>query len=298
METIYNGHSLKSGVYQIRNLNNGRVYIGSAKRFKQRYSDHIKSLIKGTHHNKYLQNDFNKCGPDAFVFEVLEVVEGEQSNRILVEQVKLDVLYDNQDMCYNFQKKAVYTNGESISIGLSNPESKKIRSENAKKMWQDEVHRIKVRNAMEPYREEQIKTLNKHREDALKKAVDMNSKYHGKVIDQYGNVHEIFNLKKFSEIHDLNCATLHKVVYGINHSHKGWRAYKPELDGVAYVQNKSHRQKNFILVGPDGLIYRDKNIASFAAMHNLNKENLSAVIRGIRKRHKGWTLYVENQLLT
>lgn len=102
MEIKYNGHSTKSGIYQIRNLNNGRIYVGSAKHFKSRYYQHIATLRKGTHHNKFLQNDFNKCSEEAFVFEVLEVVIGSSDDRKQTEQVYLDENFlRGSDLCYN-----------------------------------------------------------------------------------------------------------------------------------------------------------------------------------------------------
>ncbi len=142
MKTKYNGNSKKSGVYKITNIINNRIYIGSAKRFEQRCKEHIKSLINGTHHNKFLQNDFNKCGgEEAFVFEVLEVVEGEQSNRFLAEQRHLDTYYDNQNMCYNFDKK---TGKNSRSCFSKNPEDTKEKlSKASKRCWSDPIEREK-----------------------------------------------------------------------------------------------------------------------------------------------------------
>lgn len=106
MNTNYNGHSRKSGIYQIRNLINGKVYIGSAKRFKSRFAHHLNSLSKGTHHNKHLQGAFNRDGSGAFIFEVLEVVEGEQTDRLLVEQKHLDSYQESWENCYNFKKQS------------------------------------------------------------------------------------------------------------------------------------------------------------------------------------------------
>lgn len=139
METQYNGNSGKAGIYQIRNLNNGRVYIGSAKEFKSRYKSHIKSLEKGTHHNKHLQSAFNLERTDAFIFEVLEVVEGEQSDRLFVEQKHLDSYNSNWDSCYNFKQQA---KADSRSCFSKDPEkTREKRSESAKKMWADEEYR-------------------------------------------------------------------------------------------------------------------------------------------------------------
>ncbi len=61
-----------SGIYAITHLASGRRYIGSAKNFGGRWSLHRTDLAKGTHHSRYLQRAWDKYGPDAFRFEVLE----------------------------------------------------------------------------------------------------------------------------------------------------------------------------------------------------------------------------------
>lgn len=61
-----------SGIYQIRNLINGKRYIGSAKRFRNRWAMHRSMLRKGIHHSKHLQNSWNKRGENSFAFEILE----------------------------------------------------------------------------------------------------------------------------------------------------------------------------------------------------------------------------------
>ena len=104
MEYVYGGFSLKSGVYKLTNKLNGRIYIGSTHRFKKRWSEHSKRLESGKHSNKFLQADYNKCGDEAFVFEVVEVVEGPQENRLLVEQRYIDQHYDDQQQCYNLTR--------------------------------------------------------------------------------------------------------------------------------------------------------------------------------------------------
>lgn len=46
MEYNNEEYSLKSGVYKITNKINGRIYIGSAKEFKQRCKQHRIGLVK------------------------------------------------------------------------------------------------------------------------------------------------------------------------------------------------------------------------------------------------------------
>ena len=61
---------LNSGVYQIRNTVNGKVYIGSAKHFNKRKSQHFHYLKTNKHHSQKLQRSYNKYGIQNFVFEI------------------------------------------------------------------------------------------------------------------------------------------------------------------------------------------------------------------------------------
>jgi hypothetical protein len=64
------------GVYRIRNRRNEKAYIGSTKyAIYLRVQEHIKELSAGTHHNHLLQKDWDRYGPTAFVFEVMENVD-------------------------------------------------------------------------------------------------------------------------------------------------------------------------------------------------------------------------------
>jgi hypothetical protein len=89
MKLFYEQNSLKPGIYQIVNTQTKRIYVGQAKRFKQRWLQHRHQLLKGSHGNSFLQSDFNKCreelGHDDFLeFRILEVMEGstkEQRNK-------------------------------------------------------------------------------------------------------------------------------------------------------------------------------------------------------------------------
>lgn len=60
-----------SGIYEIRNLKTNDFYIGSAANLKDRCRQHFTALKLGDHHNRHLQNSYNKHGKDAFVFKVL-----------------------------------------------------------------------------------------------------------------------------------------------------------------------------------------------------------------------------------
>lgn len=84
------GHyTVISGIYAIRHVDSGKIYIGSAVNFFNRWRGHRFHLNRGTHSNRRLQGAWNKYGSDAFVFEILEVIE-DLTKLVEVEQDYLD----------------------------------------------------------------------------------------------------------------------------------------------------------------------------------------------------------------
>jgi hypothetical protein len=60
------------GIYQIRNLANGKRYIGKSTDLAQRVIRHRYLLNSGNHHNIHLQRSYDKHGGANFIFEVVE----------------------------------------------------------------------------------------------------------------------------------------------------------------------------------------------------------------------------------
>ena len=77
-ELRYNGNSKRAGIYSVVNKLNGRMYIGSTHWFEDRWMAHLRALRKNNHHNRFMQNDYNKSGECNFVFDIVEVVPGSQ----------------------------------------------------------------------------------------------------------------------------------------------------------------------------------------------------------------------------
>jgi predicted GIY-YIG superfamily endonuclease len=70
------------GVYRIRNTANGSLYIGSTTRsFAARWGEHICDLEAGTHTSKDMQRDWQLYGPDAFAFDIIDVMDDEDAMR-------------------------------------------------------------------------------------------------------------------------------------------------------------------------------------------------------------------------
>lgn len=77
------------GIYQIRCLANGKIYVGSAINLRARWDRHRWSLSGNSHHSARLQRAWRKYGAQLFVFEVLEIVP-ELRELVHVEQRYLD----------------------------------------------------------------------------------------------------------------------------------------------------------------------------------------------------------------
>ena len=53
------------------------------------------------------------------------------------------------------------------------------------------------------------------------------------------------------------------------------------------------RAKDYAFIGPDGVIYKGKNLKRFAEEHNLYRQNLNMVLTGKRKSHHGFKKYIK-----
>lgn len=283
MRTIYNGHANESGVYVITNQVKLRYYVGSAKRFKQRYSEHLRSLRKGTHHNKFLQNDFNRCGEAAFVFEVLEVVEGDQAARLLVEQQHLDSLHDSQDDCYNFKKETVASSRSCFS--KTPEETRKLISENSRRMWDDAEWREK--RIAETRSEDFRRSQSEKQKRVARNPKNGNSSY---------AMRKRFSDKEYRE----NFSEALKSAWGKDDgsrrrtaSERGKEAYQANKEAMtaAHVDTLS---KVYTLVSPDGVVYTFKNMAKFCREHSIPyNANIYQLFTNPTKHrtHFGWTTH-------
>lgn len=61
-----------SGVYTITNMLNNKIYVGYGIDIRKRFWGHTTKLKNNQHHNRHLQNAWNKHGEESFKFEILE----------------------------------------------------------------------------------------------------------------------------------------------------------------------------------------------------------------------------------
>ena len=83
----YQEQKRSMGVYQIKNEENGRIYIGSSTNLQSAWNKEQLTLSLGSHINKQLQQDWKDFGEQKFSFLILETVHFDQP-----------LLYDYKDV--------------------------------------------------------------------------------------------------------------------------------------------------------------------------------------------------------
>jgi len=261
----YEGNSLKSGIYEIRNRLTGRSYIGQTGEFKERWNYGYKlNLIRNRCHNQFLQNDFNKCVKrfgyeiedlinfdkeilseitNFLEFHILEVLnEGTKKKRKSREKYWMKLYTQNGYYLYNFiqEKNGKYS---------YSAESKQKMSASQKGK-----HQLTIYNNIE--------------------LLSPDGTLYTKIEGIYG----------FAQKHDLNESHLVEVLKGKRKTHKGWRLKENEC----YSLEKTYDVK---LISPKGKIYGPiTNLRKFAIKHNLEPSNLYALINEKIYSHLGWKL--------
>ncbi|MDD4780332.1 MAG: NUMOD3 domain-containing DNA-binding protein [Tissierellia bacterium] len=172
---------IKSGIYRIVNLVNGKVYIGSAINLDNRKATHFSGLRNNKHKNRYLQRSFNIHGEENFKFEVLEYVNIPEM-LLVREQWYLNLWFDNCNRCYNINPIA----GSSLGIKRSEESKRKM----------SEVKKNKYTGENNPFYNKKHSEKTKRKMSETKKG-----KYKGKNSYLYG--------KQQTEEHKLKLAIAH-----------------------------------------------------------------------------------------
>ena len=86
----YKNIKFRAGVFQIRNLQNDRVFVEGSVNLDKIWNRHRVQLEAGNHPNTELQQDWKRLGPDQFAFEILgELTVDLQTDDELRKEVRL-----------------------------------------------------------------------------------------------------------------------------------------------------------------------------------------------------------------
>lgn len=116
----------KMGIYEIRNIKDSKVYIGSSKNIDKRWSQHRNMLNNNKHHSRYLQNAWNAYGENIFRFSVLELVDSKD------DLFKREQMWMNYTLCYlpengyNMSKDADFVNVDAPKLKIYDKQGKVI----------------------------------------------------------------------------------------------------------------------------------------------------------------------------
>jgi len=101
-----------AGVFQVKNIENGKLLLGSSLNLEGPLNSHKFMLKSNVHKNQALQQDWNEYGPEKFVFEILEVVNVSDDPNFnlndeltLLEQIWLEKLQPFGERGYNLNAK-------------------------------------------------------------------------------------------------------------------------------------------------------------------------------------------------
>ncbi len=75
LKRFYKENPKPMGIYQVKNLSNGKILIGGAMDVQGKINSCKFQLENGSHFNKELQQDYNKTGDSNFSFEIIDILE-------------------------------------------------------------------------------------------------------------------------------------------------------------------------------------------------------------------------------
>lgn len=125
----------KAGVYRIKNDVTGKVYVGRAINIAKRWTSHRWHLAKGIHRNGPLQADWIAHGAGAFTFEVLQIIEG-------LEGDKLNEALANAEVDHVLKYVDIYNLMEAGQLALTpSDQTRALWSEQRKALWTNPNYR-------------------------------------------------------------------------------------------------------------------------------------------------------------
>jgi group I intron endonuclease len=196
------------GIYALRNIINGKRYIGSSSYLHDRFLEHRRGLRKGIHFNPYLQKAWNKYGEQNFVDEIIECCE-------------TSILLDREEFWIKELKSHTSENGYNM---CKTPRASRLGC----KASPETIARMKFSLSGEKH-----PMWGKHlKKETVQKLKDLQTGVSkptsGKrktfvVISPTGEKIEFTGLRKFCREHNINHSMLWRVLSGKQKEYNGWR---------------------------------------------------------------------------
>lgn len=204
-----------SCIYEIRNLINNKIYVGSTNNLMYRRNYHLNHLRKNTHYNQKLQRAWNKYGESNFEVDILMYCEPKLL--FYYEQQFLD-LWNPE---YNISKNAQVPTKRGGHLSKEHA-SNISRALTGKKMSDEAKANMSLGQKGKKFSEETHKLWSQQRIDHERTA-----KLHKGLISPDGTIYkDIFNMSKFCREHNLHRGHILEVENGEQSHCKGWTLYQ------------------------------------------------------------------------
>lgn len=223
------------GIYQIKNVKNGKLYIGSSIQIKVRWQDHLRDLKNNRHCNKHLQHAFNCHGEENFNFEIVKILPENTEEKLLLEIEQKEIDKYSFEELYNINHETgrpprpLKGSKRPSSVGQQISATKKERKHLYAPRVISEEHKSKVSAAQRG----KIKTK-EHRQkiaETLRGRTNTASVKQWKIIHPNG-LEEFFNgLKEPCIKYGLTKYGLSDVAHGRQLTHKGFKCELVSQEG-------------------------------------------------------------------
>ncbi len=267
-----------AGIYCLKNIESGKLYIGSSIHLRRRFQDHYNRLKRNAHHSPYLQASFNKHGEHAFEFNLLEITAHDKT--IEREQYWINLLQPIYNVSQVAGKPSMT---ESIKEKIGDALRGKPKSEE---------HRKKCGLA---------NLGNKHTEETKQKLREANSNNYI-IVSPEGLIYEANDgLLVFGRQHGLDESALASCARGEYRHHKGWQCFRVEDFTEDKVQDSStfhiKGETMYIVTKPNGTEETTTNLYEYARQNELDGSSMRKVATGKLPHHKQYRVRKEGQEL-
>ena len=270
-----------SGVYQIRCVPTGKIYIGSAVDLKARWDMHRRRLRRGNHSNIHLQNAWDKYGETKFVFLVLEYAN--KTDLLEVEQKWIDKTgCVDKAIGFNIYDVAGSPGDTYAQIweGFIDPDGNEIIIKNLYDFCRQRgldfpsMHRLAMgKSKLKSYKGWTHKNSPRKREYV--------KTYKGFVDPGGRPLGLITNLAAFCREYGLDKTHMVAVANGRIYSHRGW-TYDNDRKNLGLPKTYTG------FINPDVERVMITNLQAFCRERGLSVTHMRELISGKRKSHKGW----------
>lgn len=291
----------QSGIYKIVNTVSNKIYVGSACNLYNRYRTHKSTLTKREHDNDHLQKSFNKHGPSAFEFSVIEYCN--KSELAVRENHHIELNYGPN--CYNINRSPRCEDmniRHIISINLVSPDNINYTFKGTMRDISREMcskFNFKSENYVYHGLNRLINKKSKHfigwrlenNADFDWKA-PIKRKYNTKkwdvrLVSPHGEVFgPICNLEHFCREHNIrHSSDIINLIAGRTRYINGWY-----IEGNLPV-TKNSRVYDVIIEDGNGVRYGPiTNLTEFARNHSASQSTLRQFIVGNRPKYKNWKI--------